>query len=275
MEKGVIPESTQHQIRQYMRTFMLKALEAIRPVSAAPHEFRFTRDEDEDATIKPFHEALITEGVLRASDFERSFSTSLGSTFEEAAKLIGSLHFQTSERGHKFSVTIPRVALDTIDGIISDIASDGMQGRYEEFVDAVVQAYRGDLVTRRPLTIDLYLRSQDGAEYFFEMKSPKPNKDGAVGAVRKLLTIHGVKGAGPPRVLTYYSMAYNPYGVERASYGESVAGKYLDIQEMVLIGKQFWDFLGGEGTYEELLNIYRQVGQELGLAVWQKITGPA
>jgi hypothetical protein len=29
-----------------------------------------------------------------------------------------------------------------------------------------------------------------------------------------------------------------------------------------MIGEQFWDFVGGAGTYELLLEVYRQVGEE-------------
>ena len=269
----MISENARSEILRYLRTFMASAISAIRPVSRAAHEFRPTRTSDDEGDIKPFHEALVPEGVLRTSDFERSFSTSLGTTFEEVAKIIGAQRFEESRRGFRLQVSIPRVALDTIDGIISDISSDGMGGRYLDFIHSVAQAYRGDTVNRRPLTIDLYLRKNDGAEHFFEMKSPKPNKDGALGAVRKLLTAHGVRGMGPPRVNTYYAMAYNPYGHTRGLYAESVARKYLDFNDMVLIGNEFWDFVGGPGTYSEVLELYGIVGRELGPQVWQIITG--
>jgi hypothetical protein len=29
-----------------------------------------------------------------------------------------------------------------------------------------------------------------------------------------------------------------------------------------MLGLAFWDFVGGTGTYEELLDLYRQVGDE-------------
>ncbi|GBD12469.1 hypothetical protein HRbin24_00476 [bacterium HR24] len=250
---------------------MQQVLDKVKPVSRAADSFRPTRNYDPDGDIKPFHEALVPEGVLRTSDFERSFSTALGTTFEEVAKLIARQHYAIAERAYKFDVVIPRVALDTIDGIISDISSDGMLGRYHDFVRSVCQAYRGDLVTRRPIVIDLYLKSFEGYELFFEMKSPKPNKDQAVGSVRKLLMVHGVRGAGPPHVCTYYAMAYNPYGDNRSIYSENVARKYLDYDNLVLIGKEFWDLIGGQGAYEEVLELYRQVGQEFKDHVWKTL----
>ena len=32
--------------------------------------------------------------------------------------------------------------------------------------------------------------------------------------------------------------------------------------ECVLIGKSYWDFLGGEGFYEELIEVFAEVGKE-------------
>jgi len=32
--------------------------------------------------------------------------------------------------------------------------------------------------------------------------------------------------------------------------------------EDLLVGKPFWDFVGGSGAYEELLDLFHEVGQE-------------
>ena len=37
----------------------------------------------------------------------------------------------------------------------------------------------------------------------------------------------------------------------------------FDLKNQILVGKEFWDFLGGEGTYETLLQIFEDVGIEL------------
>ena len=34
--------------------------------------------------------------------------------------------------------------------------------------------------------------------------------------------------------------------------------------EEVLIGSEFWDLIGGTGTYDEILAIYQKVGKEKG-----------
>lgn len=101
-------------------------------------------------------------------------------------------------------------------------------------------------------------------ELFFEIKSPKPNKGQCIEVTERLLHIHSLRNNGPPKVYTYYAMAYNPYGDDRSSYKHSFAINYMDIRNQVVIGKEFWEIVGGIGTYEELLEIYREVGKEKG-----------
>lgn len=38
----------------------------------------------------------------------------------------------------------------------------------------------------------------------------------------------------------------------------------MDLENEVLIEKEFWDMVGGKGTYEEVLAIYQEVGREKG-----------
>jgi len=38
----------------------------------------------------------------------------------------------------------------------------------------------------------------------------------------------------------------------------------MDMENEVLLGKELWDLIGGEGTYEAVLDIYRGVGREKG-----------
>jgi type II restriction enzyme len=37
----------------------------------------------------------------------------------------------------------------------------------------------------------------------------------------------------------------------------------LDLDHELLVGKSFWDFVGGEGAYEDLLDCFEQAGVTL------------
>jgi hypothetical protein len=67
-----------------------------------------------------------------------------------------------------------------------------------------------------------------------------------------------------PQVQSYYAMPYNPYGASKSDYKWSQAISYLPFDEAVLIGQDFWNLVGGETAYGELLEIYLEVGREKG-----------
>ena len=46
---------------------------------------------------------------------------------------------------------------------------------------------------------------------------------------------------------------------------------FFDLNKEVLIGKEFWDFLGGENTYEEILKIFRTVGKRKGKGIIRRL----
>lgn len=37
----------------------------------------------------------------------------------------------------------------------------------------------------------------------------------------------------------------------------------LDLLNELKVAEEFWDFIGGQGAYQDLLNIFEQVGIEL------------
>ena len=93
------------------------------------------------------------------------------------------------------------------------------------------------------------------------MKSPKPNKSQCLDVTEKLLRIHALRQSGLPNVRTYYAMSYNPYG-SRDQYKHSFAINLLDMEHQVLLGPEFWELIGGQGTYEQVIELFVQVGRE-------------
>jgi hypothetical protein len=215
--------------------------------------------------LKPFHEAIIPPEILRISAFERSFSTKLGTTFEECARLVALQTYAVAERGYKASGKMPAAAAAKIEEIVSRI-SEGKTPDFPTLIDEVLRISDGERV-ERPVIADLYLKDKRGHEYFFEIKSPKPNKGQCLEVTERLLRIHATTQKNKPYVNAYFAMAYNPFGRRLEDYRHSFALRYLDMHYQVLLGADFWTLVGGEGTYEELLEIYREVGKEKGKAM--------
>lgn len=71
------------------------------------------------------------------------------------------------------------------------------------------------------------------------------------------------------QVTTFVGMAYNPY--EPENFRWPLPLNYLKAGEDLLVGKSFWDFLGGNGTYEELLTLFEEIGNELRDKIEKKI----
>jgi len=255
---------TRGQIKGYLEGFLRGLIEQHRAVTrrerlARAHQSRHSPKGE----LKPFHEAILPFEWLRASAFERSFSTRLGSTFEESARLIAAQRFVEVRRGYQTSGEISFAADAKIEEIIVRLQRTEPKEKpnFLRWIDEVLQA-RSEAIVRRRIVADLYLRDAEGREYFFEIKSPRPNKGQCLEVTQRLLRVHALRQARRPQVNAFYAMAYNPYGDDKKDYHHSIALRYLDIEHQVLLGKEFWDFLGGEGTYEDLLEIYEEVGRE-------------
>lgn len=216
-----------------------------------------------DGDIKPFHEAILSHGVLLINEFERSFSTKLGTTFEECARLIATEYHGHAERGHEIEGVISYNAIATIEQIVNEISTRNRKSTYPDLISEVLSVAQGDGEKRKKIA-DLYIKTRDINKLYFEIKSPKPNKGQCLEATERLLQIHAIKRQGPPQAQTYYAMAYNPWGVDKEDYNHSFAINYMDMDNQVKVGKEFWDMVGGAGTYEEVLSIYQTVGREKG-----------
>jgi hypothetical protein len=258
-----VKRTTRRDIKAYLDKFACDIIDKFEASDLDPRESRALATRDGQGRIKPFHEAMLPEGVMRIAGFERSFSSSLGSTFEETGYLIATDKFANAERQYRVKGTISAGAVAEIQTIVEGARSGFIRGRFLEFVDRVLAADDGP---RHNITeiADLRVLDADDNETFFEIKSPKPNKGQCLEATQRLLRMHAIRRKGSPRVRAFYAMAYNPYGDDPTCYDYGIANNYLDMDNQVILGSEFWEYLGGPGTYEALLNVYRQVGKEKG-----------
>ena len=209
---------------------------------------------------QPFHDALFPPDSRNTIKFERSFSTGLGTLFEQCAVIIATPNFDVVERQHVTKGLIPKGVLKQISLTVN---STDQNKRIENYTRET--KYMAELASQSDtdtdfakVTSDLYLR-KNSRETFFELKAPKPNKGQCQRMLQDSLYIHGILKKSPPEVNTYVGMAYNPFG-ESSNYTYGIAKRYLDIKRQVMVGKTFWEFLGGPNTYEQLLDIFIEVG---------------
>jgi len=63
-----------------------------------------------------------------------------------------------------------------------------------EMVGAVLDARRSDDLVPLKVTADLYIEADDGRRFYFEIKSPMPNKGQCLEVTQRLLRFHLIAG---------------------------------------------------------------------------------
>ena len=111
--------------------------------------------------------------------------------------------------------------------------------------------------------VDLKLISKNNEVYLIDIKTAKPNKGGFKEFKRTLLEWAACVLAENQnaKINTLIAIPYNPY--EPKPYSRWTMAGMLDLQNELKVADEFWDFLGGTGTYSQLLDIFEKVGIEL------------
>lgn len=260
----MIKKEIRDKIKGYLEGFIQGMVDEAKQNGFDPKQLRPLRNESKDGDLKPFHESLLPDGILRVTEFERSFSTKLGTTFEECARLIAKSVHKNAERGYRVRGVVTAKAIKRIEEITSKIGSGGMKWQYPDLVKEVVELSKNGNGVERVSIADLYIETKSGEEWFFEIKSPKPNKGQCLEATSRLLQIQAITHLKYPKSKAFYATAYNPYGVDKSTYKHSFVLNYMDLNNEVLVGKEFWELVGGKGTYDEILGIYQEVGKDKG-----------
>ncbi len=176
-----------------------------------PRELLTRMPSKQENRLRPFHAAIIPPELRRISAFERGFSTSLGTTFEECARLIALEHHHEAYRNYALTGRVSLAAINEIEHQVALFESassndaDGVKPDFEQMIGAVLAACREDDLEERTVRADLFIRARDGTEFYFEMKSPDPNKGQCLEVTQRLLRFHLMRQRPRPAVRAYIS----------------------------------------------------------------------
>ncbi|MDA3810688.1 MAG: TdeIII family type II restriction endonuclease [Spirochaetaceae bacterium] len=210
-----------------------------------------------NSTFRPFHEALLSKELINAAAFERSFSTSFGQgPVEKISQLVAVDNGGTVIRQKETMVNIYKGAADQIDRIMSDLRSGIRKPNWQNEVKTISAVTKGDTDVRRVIS-DLYIKKGD-LETYISIKTVKPNLDQTEIAKKDMLFLK----AHNPDCVTYFGLFYYPGGPNRADYNWTMPSKLFNMHkdECVLIGEDYWDTLGGKGTYVDLISVFKDAG---------------
>lgn len=196
--------------------------------------------------------------------FIQSLNTSFGtSIFEPVAIAISQNKFAKAERGVTAGEFISSAAFEVIQDIMTELTTTGSPDKVSEIERIRAVCQTGTMTAVNPTKIDIRLTELDGSLFLFDIKTVKPNKGNFKEFKRTLLEWVATVLAEDSlaTVQTLIAIPYNPYAP--GPYNRWTMAGMLDLKQELKVAEEFWDFLGGQGTYVELLNCFERVGNEL------------
>jgi hypothetical protein len=131
---------------------------------------------------------------------------------------------------------------------------------------------QGNLI---PVTVmcDLYVEDiANNKKYAFELKAPLPNSDQTKQSKEKIFKLYSMEPVAIDGA--YYALPYNPYG-EKSNYKWSFPMRWFNMleDEVVLIGDEFWDKIGGSGTYQAFIEAVNEIGANYREQIYKEFLG--
>lgn len=225
---------------------------------------------------KPFYFALFSKKSVYIASILQSTYTSFGSQWENIAEIIGkdNPNIKRFEKHYTLHGTITAKEQETIADILFELDRGGKKADYRANKETINSAYKKS-DSEKPINqiIDFFIEFSDGHEMYFENKSVKPNKNEMKAAKSDLLEILAMrqKEKNIDNIDVAVSMPYNPYF--DTSFNRWTTVKFFEIGDDLLIGNEFWDYLGGENTYQDLLDIFSNVGKQISIELDDFIAG--
>ena len=218
---------------------------------------------EEHKAKKPLYAALVPDEIFKGSHFERRFTTPFGKVWEKLALVAGEAAFENATMGHAIQGQVPAERLRRIQEVLNKLehpekGKDRITPDWDKEIKYILEG-DGELI---PTTVvcDIYVE-KGNEKYAFELKAPLPNSDQTKVSKEKILKLYSMDNQ--PVTGAYFVLPYNPYG-KRADYNWSFPARWFNMKTdtVVLIGNDFWDFIGGIGTYDLFISEINKIGKE-------------
>lgn len=188
------------------------------------------------------------------------------SIYEHVSVIIAEPSCDECFRNYDVGGVLSREQRSVIDDIVRKLRNGEKKVNNNEEVKAVLSASAREGKSQKEGRIADFYMKREGREYYFEVKTVKPNIDVFTKSKAKLLE-WVARRRSPVKV--FLAFPYNPYHPQ--PYERFTEQGVLDRGEEFLIGKEYWDFLGGESTFEDLLIVFDDVGKRLKVKIANKI----
>lgn len=214
---------------------------------------------------KPLYAALVPDEIFKGSRFERRFVTPFGGVWEKLAQVVALEAHGNCLLGHSVNGIVGSESLRRIQEVLNRLEHNPkgelkVKPNWKEEL-AYIQKGGGNPIPVS-VTCDIFIHNEEtNTKYAFEIKAPLPNSDQTKVSKEKMLKLLAMN---PKQVdFAYYALAYNPYG-KKKDYKWTFPMRWFNMHEdeSVLIGNEFWDLIGGEGTYKTFISEVNKLGKE-------------
>lgn len=230
---------------------------------------------EEHHSKKPLYAALVPDEIFKGSHFERRFVTPFGGVWEKLAKVVTKEYHNHCDTGIHITGEIGAERLRRIQEVLNKLEhknkKDKQQPDWDKELAYILQG-QGTLI---PTTVvcDVFINStRTNKKYAFEIKAPLPNSDQTKVSKEKIFKLLAMQ---PPKVdFAFFALPYNPYG-KKEDYNWSFPKRWFDMNNdaSVLIGEEFWDLIGGEGTYKLFISEINSLGKEYKERIYREFLG--
>jgi hypothetical protein len=233
--------------------------------------------EEEHHNKRPLYSALVPDEIFKGSHFERRFVTRFGSAWESLAVVAASIGLGFGDAGHSITGNINSERLKRIQQVLNELehAETGKAKTKPDWHRELKYVLAGSSRSLLPTTVicDVYARNtKNKKEYAFELKAPLPNSDQTKVSKEKILKLYSME---PPQIdEAFYALPYNPYG-RRQDYNWAFPARWFNMKEddVVLIGTEFWEKIGGEGTYQAFIDAVNEIGPKYKTRIYREFLG--
>ncbi|MFW6134666.1 MAG: TdeIII family type II restriction endonuclease [Elusimicrobiota bacterium] len=207
----------------------------------------------------PFLARLIQDNEkIAAYSFIHSIATTLGmSIYEDVSVIIASENSEEAFRKYGIGGTISKEQKAVISNIVSKLRNEERTANIDEEIKEVLAASAENGIFQKSGNVADFYMKRDGQEHYFEIKTVKPNIDVFEKSKTKLLEWIARKRMP---IHVYLAFPYNPYHPK--TYHRFTEVGMMDSHKDFLVGDEYWDFIGRENTFPELLKTFDEVGKD-------------
>ena len=211
-----------------------------------------------ETTSMPFLARLIQDNEkIAAYSFIHSMATTLGmNIYEDISVILASETSEEAFRNYGVGGVISNEQKTVISNIISKLRNGTRIAKIDKEIKEVLEASAENGEFQKSGNIADFFMKRNGQEYYFEIKTVKPNIDVFEKSKTKLL--EWVARRRIP-VNVYLAFPYNPYYPK--PYHRFTEVGMMDSPNDFLVGDEYWDFIGGRNTFPELLRTFDEVGK--------------